>query len=575
MLPPSASVLSSAPPLQPSMASEVPVLAPLRRSSRISVPPAKYGFTSSVAHHSTAALSVTLSSISIPTGYSQAAKEPCWQQAMQEELHALEANQTWDIVDCPSGVTPLGCRWVYSVKIKADGSLDRYKARLVALGNHQKYGEHYEETFAPVAKMGTIRTILAIAASKHWCLHQLDVKNAFLHGDLTEDIYMRPPAGLFSTPTSAVCKLRRSLYGLKQAPRAWYERFTSVLLQFDFLKSKYDASLFLRKTANGVVFLLVYVDDIVITGTDLALIDQLKQHLQKSFHMKDLGPLTYFLGLEIHAGSHGIFLSQHKYAMDLVAAAGLQHLPPLDTPMEINLKLRKDEGDLLSDPAAYRTLVGSLLYLTHTRPDISFAVQQVSQFMASPRHLHMAAVRRILRYIHGTIRSGLCYPAGTSLDLIAYSDADYAGCSDTRRSITGWCMFLGPALISWKSKKQDRVSKSSTESEYRAMSQACSEIIWLHGLLAELGFQQCTPTPLFADNTSAIHLTANPIFHERTKHIEVDCHFIRDAFAAQTISLPHVSSNLQVADVFTKTLTRQRHHFLTTKLMLMDQPASI
>jgi len=462
---------------------------------------------------------------------------------MQEELHALEANQTYDIVDCPSGVTLLGCRWVYSVKIKADGSLDRYKARLVALGNHQKYGVHYKEIFAPVAKMGTIRTILAIAASKHWCLHQLDVKNAFLHGDLTEDIYMRPPASLFSTPTSAVCKLRRSLHGLKQAPRAWYERFTSILLQFDFLKRKYEASLFLRKTAHGVVFLLVYVDDIVITSTDLALIDQLKQHLQKSFHMKDLDPLTYFLGLEIHAGSHGIFLSKQKYAMDLVTAVGLQNSPPLDTPMEINLKLRKDEGDLLSNLAAYRTLVGSLIYLTNTRPDISYAVQQVSQFMASPRHLHMAAVKRIIRYVHGTIRRGLCYPAGTSLDLIAYSDADYVGCSDTRRSTTGWCMFLGPALISWKSKKQDRVSKSSTESEYRAMSQACSEIIWLHRLLTELGFQQCTPTPLFADNTSVIHITANPIFHERTKHIEVDCHFIRDAFAAQTISLPRVQQS--------------------------------
>jgi hypothetical protein len=177
---------------------------------------------------------------------------------------------------------------------------------------------------------------------------------------------------------------------------------------------------------------------LVITGTDLALIDQLKQHLQKSFHMKDLGPLTYFLGLEIHAGSHGIFfLSQHKYAMDLVTAAGLYNSPPLDTPMEINLKLRKDEGDLLSDPIAYRTLMGSLIYLINTRPDISYAVQQVSQFMASPRHLHMAAVKRIVRYVHGTIRRGLCYPAGTSLDLIAYSDADYVGCSDTRRSTTG------------------------------------------------------------------------------------------------------------------------------------------
>jgi len=318
----------------------------------------------------------------------------------------------------------------------------------VALGNHQQYGVNYEETFAPIAKMTTIRTILAITASQHWCLHQVDVKNDFLHDDLNEDIYIRPPFGLFSTPTSAVCKLRRSLYGLKQAPRAWYEKFASTFLDFDFLKSKYDASLFLRTTVNGVVFLLVYVDDIVITSTDLTLIDKLKQHLQNSFHMKDLGNLTYFLGLEIHAGSNGIFLSQHKYAMGLVVAAGLQDLPPLDTPMEINIKLRKDKGDLLPDPTTYRTFVGSLIYLTNTRPDISYAAQQVSQFMASPRHLYMAAVRRIIRYVHGTIRRGLCYLVGTSLDLIAYSNADYAGCSDTRRSTTSWCIFLGPALIS-------------------------------------------------------------------------------------------------------------------------------
>uniref|UniRef100_A0A2N9IA16 Retrovirus-related Pol polyprotein from transposon TNT 1-94 n=1 Tax=Fagus sylvatica TaxID=28930 RepID=A0A2N9IA16_FAGSY len=556
----------------PVLPPSAPILppVPLRRSSRVSAPPDRYGFP--LTGTTSSALSATLSSIAVPTSYSQAVKEKCWQQAMQEELCALEANKTWDVIDCPAGVTPLGCKWVYSIKVKSDGSLDRYKARLVALGNNQEYGVNYEETFAPVAKMTTIRTILAIAASQNWDLHQMDVKNAFLHGDLKEDVYMRPPAGLLSTPTSAVCKLRRSLYGLKQAPRAWYEKFTSTLFKFALHKSKYDASLFLRKTENGVVILLVYVDDIIITGTDSALISQLKQYLQDSFHMKDLGSLTYFLGLEITTGAHGIFLSQHKYAQDLVAAAGLQDSTPLDTPMELNLKLRKEEGDLLSDPVSYRTLVGSLVYLTITRPDISYAVQQVSQFMASPRHLHMAAVRRIIRYVHGTALRGLSYPAGTSLDLAAYSDADYAGCSDTRRSTTGWCMFLGPALISWKSKKQDRVSKSSTESEYRAMSQACAEILWLRGLLTELGFSPRGPTSLHADNTSAIHISANPIFHERTKHIKVDCHFIREAFEAQTISLPHVPTNLQVADIFTKALTRQRHNFLTNKLMLVDNP---
>ncbi|RVW89893.1 Retrovirus-related Pol polyprotein from transposon TNT 1-94 [Vitis vinifera] len=508
--------------------------------------------------NSISALTAALSKFDIPTCYSHAAKHDCWRQAMQEEIAALEANHTWDIEPCPPTIVPLGCKWVYSVKVRSDGSLDRYKARLVALGNNQEYGVNYEETFAPVAKMTTVRTILALAASSDWPLHQMDVKNAFLHGDLKECIYMKPPPGLFPSPTSHVCKLRRSLYGLKQAPRAWFEKFRTTLLQFSFRQSKYDTSLFLRKSDMGIVVLLVYVDDIVITGSNSALLGQLKTHLSESFHMKDLGPLTYFLGLEVH---HSL--------------SGLQRATSVDTPMELNVKLRKEEGDLLADPSLYRKLVGSLVYLTITRPDISFAVQQVNQFLQTPRHLHLAAVRRIIRYVQGTSTRGLFFPAGNSTRLAAYSDADWACCADTRRSITGWCVFLGDALISWKSKKQDRVSKSSTESEYRAMSLACSEIIWLRGLLAELDFSETDPTPLHADNTSAIQITTNPVYHERTKHIEVDCHSIREAFEARVITLPHISTDLQIADIFTKALPRHRHCLLSSKLMLVDQPASI
>ncbi|RVX06405.1 Retrovirus-related Pol polyprotein from transposon TNT 1-94 [Vitis vinifera] len=536
------------------------VAAPsVRRSSRVSVPPNRYGFPSSSSGNSISALTAALSKFDIPTCYSHAAKHDCWRQAMQEEIAALEANHTWDIEPCPPTIVPLGCKWVYSVKVRSDGSLDRYKARLVALGNNQEYGVNYEETFAPVAKMTTVRTILALAASSDWPLHQMDVKNAFLHGDLKECIYMKPPPGLFPSPTSHVCKLRRSLYGLKQAPRAWFEKFRTTLLQFSFRQSKYDTSLFLWKSDMGIVVLLVYVDDIVITGSDSALLGQLKTHLSESFHMKDLGPLTYFLGLEVHHSPSGISLNQHKYASDLVATAGLQGATSVDTPMELNVKLCKEEGDLLVDPSLYRKLVGSLVYLTITRPDISFAVQQVSQFLQTPRHLHLATVRRIIRYVQGTSTRGLFFPAGNSTRLAAYSDANWAGCADTRRSITGWCVFLGDALISWKSKKQDRVSKSSTESEYRAMSLACFEIIWLRGMLAELDFSETDPTPLHADNISAIQITANPVYHERTKHIEVDCHSIREAFEARVITLPHISTDLQIADIFTKALPRHRH----------------
>ncbi|KAH0648566.1 hypothetical protein KY285_033814 [Solanum tuberosum] len=481
---------------------------------------------------------------------------------MEEELLALKENDTWDIVSCPSNVRLIGCKWVYSINLHSDGTLDRYKARLVVLGNRQEYGVDYEETFTPVAKMTTVRTIIAIAASQNWSLYQMDVKNAFLHGDLKEDIYMKPPLGLFSSPTSDVCKLKRSLYGLKQAPRAWFDKFRSTLLQFSFEQSKYDSSLFLRKTSTGCVLLLVYVDDIIITGTDSSLITCLQQQLKDSFHMKDLGTLTYFLGLEVHNVASGVFLNQHKYTQDLISLAGLQVSSSVDTPLEMNVKYRREEGDLLPDPTIFRQLVGSLNYLTITRPDISFAVQQVSQFMQAPRHLHLVAVRRIIRYLLGTSTRGLFFPSGSPIRLNAFSDSDWAGCPDTRRSVSGWCMFLGESLISWKSKKQDRVSKSSTEAEYRSMSTACSEVVWLRGLLAEIGFPQSHPTPLHADNTSAIQIATNPVFHERTKHIEVDCHYIREAVDKGVITLPHVSSDLQIADAFTKSMARQRHQFL-------------
>ena len=291
--------------------------------------------------------------------------------------------------------------------------------------------------------------------------------------------------------------------------------------------------------------------------------------------MKDLGPLHYFLGLEVHQSQKGLFVNQHKYTSDLIELADLQDSSPVDTPVEVNLKLSKDDGDLLPDPHTYRRLVGSLVYLTITRPDISYAVNLVSQFMTAPRHLHLAAVKRIIRYLLRTVPRGLYYPKDNPLHLTAYADADWAGCQDTHRSTTGWCMYLGNSIISWKCKKQERVSRSSTEAEYRAMASACSEILWLRGLLSDLGFAQTAPTPLHADNIGAIRITANPVFYERTKHIEVDCHFIRDEYKRDVIRLPHVPTEFQFADIFTKGLPRPRHQFLVSKLLLYDSPASI
>ncbi|XP_060669987.1 retrovirus-related Pol polyprotein from transposon RE1 isoform X4 [Ziziphus jujuba] len=329
--------------------------------------------------------------------------------------------------------------------------------------------------------------ISAIAGSQSWPLFQMDVKNAFLHGDLQEEVYMRLPPGVQSDSQNHVCRLRRSLYGLKQAPRAWFQKFSNFLRTLDFKQSYNDPSMFLHHSAADITILLVYVDDIIITGTDPGGIKELQASLHSSFHMKDLGILTYFLGLEVHHSDRGIFVNQHKYTHDLIALAGLENSTPVDTPLEVNVKYSQTDGDLLPDPTIYRRLVGSLIYLTITRPDISYAVNLMSQFMRQPRHLHLAAVKRIIRYLIGTPSRGIFYKAHSSLILQAYSDADWAGCPDTRRSTTGWCMYLGDALISWKCQKQRKLSKSSIESEYRAMSSACSEIVWLRRLLSELG----------------------------------------------------------------------------------------
>ncbi|XP_019052161.1 PREDICTED: uncharacterized protein LOC104591226 isoform X1 [Nelumbo nucifera] len=308
----------------------------------------------------------------------------------------------------------------------------------------------------------------------------------------------------------------------------------------------------------------------LLTGDDYDDICELKPLLHNSFHMKDLGPLTYFLGLEVHRSSRGYFICQQKYASDLVKLDGITNEKHVDTPLELNVKLSKSEGLILLDATLYRQLVGSLIYLTMTRLDISHAVQVVSQFAFGSRQSHMTAVRRIICYVRDTTSQGLFFSSSSSIQLRVYADADWAGCPDTRRSTTRWCVFMGDSLISWKCKKQQTLSKSSTEVEYRAMSSACGEIVWLKSLFIDLGISLPTPIPLYANNTNTIKIASNPVFYERTKHIEVDCHFIRDLLVVGSISLPHVASHMQIADHFTKAMTKSRHLILVGKLMLMS-----
>ncbi|XP_057487612.1 uncharacterized mitochondrial protein AtMg00810-like [Actinidia eriantha] len=409
---------------------------------------------------------------------------------MTKELSTLHNTDTWNLVPLPSDKSKIGSQWVYKIKTKVDGFIERYKARLVVKGFSRQYGMDYEETFAPVTKMTTIR---------QWHISQMDVKNAFLNGDLQEEVYMTPLPGVFHNPEE-VCKLKKALYGLKQAPRAWFKKFSIVITSLSFRSSNHDSALFIKVTIAGHILLLLYIDDMVITGDDVAEIDRLKLELTSRFEMKDLGPLRYFLGIEVAFSPKGYLLSQSKYIADILEHACLTDTRTVQTPLELNVRYSPTDGTPLPDPSLYRTIVGSLVYLTITCPDIVYAIHIVSQFVTSPTTVHWVVILRILRYLRGTQFQSLLLPFTSSLQLHAYSDADWASDPIDRKSTTGFCIFLGDSLISWKSKKQSVVSKSSTEAEYRAMASTTTEIVWLRWLLADMGISVSSPTPMFCDS---------------------------------------------------------------------------
>lgn len=564
-------VQSSAPASDPS--SELPIaLRKGIRSSRNSHP-----IYNCLSYHrlssSHNAFVSALSSISIPKTVQEALSHPGWQQAMIDEMTALDSNHTWTLVPLPPQKSTVGCRWVFNIKVGPDGRVDRLKARLVAKGYTQQFGLDYSETFSPVAKMPSVRLFLSMAAMRAWPLHQLDIKNAFLHGDLIEEVYMEQPPGFVAQGESRgfVCKLHKSLYGLKQSPRAWFSRFSHVIQQFGMIRSDKDHSVFYKHSSSGqCIYLLVYVDDIIITGNDHDGIKRLKYHLFQHFQTKDLGPLRYFLGIEVARSRAGIAISQRKYALDILKETGMLDCKPVDTPMDPNVKLVTDQGEPYSDPGRYRRLVGKLNYLTMTRPDISFAVSVLSQFLNSPLNSHWDAIVRILRYIKGSPGKGLVYENRGHTEILAYSDADWAGCPNDRKSTTGYCILIGGNLISWKSKKQTVVARSSAEAEYRAMALTAGELAWLKHLLSELKFCKVESMKLICDNQAALHIASNPVFHERTKHIEVDCHHVRQKVIAGEISTSFVNSKDQLADIFTKSLRGPRISYICDKLDAFD-----
>ncbi|KAK0582233.1 hypothetical protein LWI29_023202 [Acer saccharum] len=363
----------------------------------------------------------------------------------------------------------------------ADGSLERYKARLVAKGYTQTYGIDYLETFAPIAKMNTVRILLSLAASYGWSMQQYDVKNAFLHGELDEEIYMEVPPGL-EPGNKKVCKLQKSKQSLREH--------------------------------GGVTALLVYVDDIIVTGDDLIGREDLRKCLIQEFEVKDLGRLKFFLGIEVAHSKHGIFTSQQKYVVDLLTETGKLGCKPVDTPIEQNHRLCEATESVVINRESYQKLVGKLIYLSHTRPDIAYAVGVVSRFMHNPKEVHLQAAHRILHCLKGTVGKGILFKRGDKLTLEVYTDADYAGSIDDRRSTTGYCTFLGGNLVTWRSKKQNVVARSSAEAEFRAMALGVCELLWLKIILDDLKVKWEGPMKLYCDNKSAISIAHNPVQHD-------------------------------------------------------------
>lgn len=510
-----------------------------------------------------------------PKSVKQAIPYAEWRVAMQEELSALTQNQTWSLVPRPLNKNVIGNRWIFRIKRHADGTIDRYKARLVAKGYSQQCGIDYQETFSPVIKFTTVRTILSLAVSSHWSIKQIDISNAFLHGFLHEEVYMEQPTGFKNSSfPEHVCKLQRSLYGLKQAPRQWFMRLTTFLLSLGFKQSKADNSLFYLCRGSLKFFILIYVDDIILTCSNSHELQNIIQKLGSVFPVKDLGDLHYFLGIQVSRINDGLLLSQEKYLEGILSDHNMAAAKPFSTPMPTTPNLSKLMGEKLSDATCYRQVIGTLQYMTLTRPDIAFSVNKLAQFMHSPTILHWQAVKRLLRYLRGTSTYGLFITPSADFQLHCFSDSDWGGCPDDRRSTGGYLIYFGRNLVSWSSKKQPTVARSSTESEYKALANAAAEALWLRSLLCEIGYGHKLSISLWCDNIGAVYLSSNPVLHSRTKHVALDYHFVREQVQNGTIAIRFISSADQIADILTKPLAKGPFLFLRDKLRLRTSTPS-
>ncbi|KAJ9567154.1 hypothetical protein OSB04_003120 [Centaurea solstitialis] len=480
-----------------------------------------------------------------PSNVTEALDISDWVTAMQEELNQFERLGVWRLVT-------------------------RNKARLVAKGFKQQAGIDYDETFAPVARIEAIRIFLAYAAHKNFTVYQMDVKTAFLNGELKEEVYVTQPEGFVDrTKPNHVYILDKALYGLKQAPRAWYDHLSNALLDNGFYKGKIDPTLFIKTEGDDILLVQIYVDDIIFGSTNSDMCTWFSDLMTTRFEMSMLRELSFFLGLQVIQKPDGILINQSKYIGDLLKRFHMATSSVAKTPMASGTLIGADPKGKPVDQKTYRAIIGSLLYLTASRPDIMFATCFCARFQANPKESHMMAVKRILRYLKGTPNRGLWYPKESGFELVAFSDADHGGCQLDRKSTSGHVQFLGDKLVSWGSKKQHCVSTSTAEAEYVAAASCCSQVLWMRTQLRDYGYN-FNHIPIYCDSKSAIAITCNPVQHTRTKHIDIRYHFIKDHVERGTIELYFVNTEYQLADLFTKPLDEKRFNFLISKLGMFD-----
>jgi hypothetical protein len=493
-----------------------------------------------------------------------------WEQAMKEEYNSLLENKTWEVVDRPTNRKVLTSRWVFKRKLGSDGEVARHKARFVVRGFSQIYGLDFDETYASVVKSASYRILFALQARYGWKCHQMDIKTAFLNGDLEHEIFVEPPDGYPETG-DRVLKLCKSLYGLKQAPRQWYFKLRAFLEENRWRVSNFDPSVFIKDDEN--LIMEVYVDDINIFGQQEDHIIAMKRQLASRFNMTDLGLCAYYLGMHVHQEANGdVHLHQESYIQQILNRYGLQDIHPRKTPMRTNPKLTKNDGPskALDFQRRYQSKVGALNYaMVVTRPDIAEAVGVVSRFCANPTEEHMKAVDDIYAYLKYSPNLGLHFKRNCAdRELHAYVDADWAGCPDTRRSTTGYVVKLAGSPVSWSSRRQRTVAMSTCEAEYVAGYKATQEIIWIQNMINDLRIKslETTSTPLLIDNNAALKLTRNPELHDRTKHIELKYHFLREMTLSGRINTQRVSSKDNLADLLTKPLPRDTFEILINGL---------